>query len=90
MLAETREKTATLTLPSLSCQNEQGDWALGNYFDFESKCKRQLEAIAAVSIEPLVPGEDFLGGRTRTAQGHSSGLIVIRSIPTCVSCDLQN
>jgi uncharacterized protein len=36
------------------------DWALGNYFCFESKWKRQLEAIVgrAVSIEPLVAGED--------------------------------
>ena len=35
------------------------DWALGNYFRFESEWKRQLEAIVgrAVSIEPLVPGE---------------------------------
>jgi predicted nucleotidyltransferase len=36
------------------------DWALGNYFAFESEWKRELEAIVgrAVSIEPLVPGED--------------------------------
>jgi predicted nucleotidyltransferase len=36
------------------------DWALGNYFRFESEWKRELEAIVgrAVSIEPLVPGED--------------------------------
>jgi predicted nucleotidyltransferase len=36
------------------------DWALGNYFCFESEWKRQLEAIVgrAVSIEPLVLGED--------------------------------
>jgi predicted nucleotidyltransferase len=36
------------------------DWALGNYFCFEIEWKRQLEAIVgrAVSIEPLVPGED--------------------------------
>jgi uncharacterized protein len=36
------------------------DWALGNYFCFESQWKRQLEAIVgrAVSIEPLVPGTD--------------------------------
>jgi predicted nucleotidyltransferase len=36
------------------------NWALGNYFAFESEWKRQLEAIVgrAVSIEPLVPGEE--------------------------------
>jgi hypothetical protein len=36
------------------------DWALGNYFHFESVWKRELEAIVgrAVSIEPLVPGQD--------------------------------
>ena len=36
------------------------DWALGNYFEFESEWKRQLQAIVGrdVSIEPLVPGTD--------------------------------
>lgn len=35
------------------------DWALGNYFRFESEWKQELQAIVgrAVSIEPLVPGE---------------------------------
>jgi hypothetical protein len=46
--------------------NGKHDWALGNYFALESEWKRQLEAIVgcAVSIEPLVPGEDS-DGRVR-------------------------
>jgi predicted nucleotidyltransferase len=45
---------------ALMPKNEQGDWALGKYFACEGKWKRQLQAIVgrAVSIEPLVPGED--------------------------------
>src|ERR1700675_3702293 len=40
--------------------NGKHDWALGNYFALESEWKRELEAIVerAVSIEPLVPGEE--------------------------------
>jgi predicted nucleotidyltransferase len=36
------------------------DWALGNYFAFESEWKRQLEEIVGrhVSLEPLVPGTE--------------------------------
>jgi predicted nucleotidyltransferase len=36
------------------------DWALGNYFAFESEWKRQLEQIVGrhVSLEPLVLGTD--------------------------------
>jgi len=36
------------------------DWALGNYFALEGEWKQELQAIVgrAVSIEPLVPGED--------------------------------
>jgi predicted nucleotidyltransferase len=36
------------------------DWALGNYFAFESKWRRQLEGIVGrhVSLEPLVPLTD--------------------------------
>ena len=40
--------------------NGKHDWALGNYFAFENKWKRQLEEIVGrhVSLEPLVPGTD--------------------------------
>jgi predicted nucleotidyltransferase len=40
--------------------NGKHDWALGNYFAFESKWKRQLEEIVGrhVSLEPLVPDTD--------------------------------
>jgi predicted nucleotidyltransferase len=36
------------------------DWALGNYYCFETEWKQQLQAIVgrAVSIGPLVPGEE--------------------------------
>jgi predicted nucleotidyltransferase len=40
--------------------DDNTDWALGAYFALESEWKQQLQAIVgrAVSIEPLVPGEE--------------------------------
>jgi predicted nucleotidyltransferase len=36
------------------------NWALGNYYALECEWKRELEAIVgrAISIEPLVPGQE--------------------------------
>jgi predicted nucleotidyltransferase len=57
---EAREESDVDLALALMPPDGKHDWALGNYFFFESEWKRQLEAIfgRAASIEPLVPGED--------------------------------
>ena len=57
---EAREESDVDLALALMPPDGKHDWALGKYFFFESDWKRQLEAIVgrAVSIEPLVPGED--------------------------------
>jgi predicted nucleotidyltransferase len=56
---EAREDSDVDLALALMPPDGKHDWALGNYFAFESEWKQQLQAIVGhdVSIEPLVPGE---------------------------------
>jgi predicted nucleotidyltransferase len=57
---DAREESDVDIALALTPGDGQTDWALGNYFAFESEWKQQLKAIVGrdVSIGVIAPGED--------------------------------